>query len=282
MYNGQPIGITDPALDPEVGGDLMGPLDGELDLVSGHGTFIAGIIRQACPQAEILSTQVTYSDGAVLEDELLLCLQQLAVLAQDAAAGAGGQPLDVISLSVGYYHETPSDALTDGILAATFAALGEVGVTVVAAAGNDATTRPCFPAALALSPSPGPVPVASVGALNPASTVAAFSNSGKWVTIWEVGANVVSSLPVTFQGGEQADTGLTDPSGRRRESLDPDNFHGGFGLWSGTSFAAPAVAGRIAAELLSASEAGTYPLDDAAVAVDRARAALAAVAGGKA
>jgi serine protease len=46
--------------------------------------------------------------------------------------------------------------------------------------------------------------------------------------------------------------------GRVRESIDPDDYRGaprgnshdaGFGLWSGTSFAAPVIAGRIADEI---------------------------------
>jgi hypothetical protein len=34
--------------------------------------------------------------------------------------------------------------------------------------------------------------------------------------------------------------------GRERETIDPDDFRGGFGVWSGTSFAAPLMAGRLA------------------------------------
>jgi serine protease len=35
-----------------------------------------------------------------------------------------------------------------------------------------------------------------------------------------------------------------------RESLDPDNYSGGFAVWSGTSFSAPLAAAHIAAQLL--------------------------------
>jgi hypothetical protein len=34
-----------------------------------------------------------------------------------------------------------------------------------------------------------------------------------------------------------------------RATIDPDDFHSGFGVWSGTSFAAPVLAGQIAAQL---------------------------------
>jgi hypothetical protein len=40
----------------------------------------------------------------------------------------------------------------------------------------------------------------------------------------------------------------------------PFDEQGGFGLWSGTSFAAPVLAALVARELLAASEAGTLPL----------------------
>ncbi|MBK8446187.1 MAG: hypothetical protein IPL41_05700 [Micropruina sp.] len=38
--------------------------------------------------------------------------------------------------------------------------------------------------------------------------------------------------------------------GRTREGFDPDNFGAGFGTWTGSSFSAPLLAGRIAASLL--------------------------------
>ena len=39
------------------------------------------------------------------------------------------------------------------------------------------------------------------------------------------------------------------PDGTVRETIDPDDFTGGFGTWSGTSFAGPVLAGKIAQRL---------------------------------
>jgi subtilisin family serine protease len=92
----------------------------------------------------------------------------------------------------------------------------------------------------------------SVGALNPNGTVALFSNSGDWVSTWERGAQLLSTQPTTFDGALQPAARLVDPvTGATRESLDPDHFGHGFATWSGTSFAAPAVAGRYLRRLIA-------------------------------
>lgn len=71
---------------------------------------------------------------------------------------------------------------------------------------------------------------------------------------YEVGAALVSTSP-PFQGGLQPISRVPGDDlsdGVVRESLDPDCFHaanpreGGFAVWSGTSFAAPRFAGRLA------------------------------------
>src|ERR1700709_2152362 len=91
--------------------------------------------------------------------------------------------VDVISLSLGYYHELPADFAYDQLLIQTLRALGEHGVAVVAAAGNDPPPRPFYPAGFPphaggqLQAEHGRLPVVSVGALNPdLSTIALFSN----------------------------------------------------------------------------------------------------------
>jgi hypothetical protein len=244
--------------DPEIHGDLVGPMDGALDSHAGHGTFIAGVIRQICPVAEIWAIRVMSSDGIVQETDLIQALGVLNGLVADTLAAGERPPVDIVSLSLGYYHELPGDQDFDPVLLQQIQALGEAGVAVLACAGNDATTREMYPAAflphaggIVNQPSRDCVPVVSVGALNPDGSVALFSNGGDWVWSWEVGAALVSTFPTTFNGGGQPSISIPTSLGRRRATIDPDRFCAGFGTWSGTSFSTPVLAGRLAKRLLS-------------------------------
>jgi serine protease len=192
---------------------------------------------------------------------------------------------------MGYYHETAYDSLFDPTLFAVLSDLTARGTLVVCSAGNDATARPCFPAAFApwapeldeegtevdgsvvVTPD-GQLPILSVGALNPNRVSdALFSNAGPWVRSYVEGASVMSTVPA-FQGSLQSAARAT-AYGRPRETIDPDDFRGGFGVWSGTSFAAPLMAGRLAAYLAERLELAATPDDAAAL----AREALEKVAG---
>jgi subtilisin family serine protease len=270
-----PIGMTDSLTNPELHGSIDDPLEGILDSDAGHGTFIAGLIRQTCPDATLLSVRVMHGDGAVPESQFLRSLNRLVL--RQAIASQNGRPdlqIDVVSLSLGYYHELPSDEALDHQLLAPLAELGRLGVTVVAAAGNDATSRHMYPAGFAPHPgSPMPVtrdraPIVSVGALNPdRRTSALFSNAGDWVTCLRHGAAVVSTMPTALNGSLQASASIELPGGGRRSTIDPDDYFGGFATWSGTSFASPVLAGEIAQSLLS-----TGKLDEATPAKAVARA----------
>jgi subtilisin family serine protease len=116
-----------------------------------------------------------------------------------------------------------------------------------------------FPAALDTRPDRRPLNVVAVGARNPNGTVALFSNDGDWVDCHERGASVLSTLPTTFDASLEPSARTTFPAGTVRETIDPDDFRGGFGVWSGTSFAAPIVAGRLAADLLDRWTRSTGP-----------------------
>ena len=261
---GQKIVIGHERPDPEDSGDITGPMDGLRDPLAGHGTFICGLIHQTCPDADILAVRIIRADGRIAKSDLVLALDQLYELARRHAAGKpDGRPIDVVSLSLGYYNETTMDPAYPSVLLDALDRLAGLGIAIVASAGNDATQREQFPAAFATRSDPARVPLSSVGALNPdGRTVALFSNSGPWVTAWQRGAAVVSTMPVTFQNGMNPPAGTRDPSGRRRTALDPDAFTGGFGIASGTSFAAPLFAGRLASRLLELSRASVLDLDD--------------------
>ncbi|OLF18478.1 S8/S53 family peptidase [Actinophytocola xanthii] len=229
------------------------PLTGELDRHTGHGTFIAGIIRQVAPDAEVGVARVMAGDGVAYESDVLAALERLVEQVR-AAQAPGGDPadmVDVLSISIGYYCETLDDEAETTEFARLLHTLSDLGVLVVAAAGNDATTRPFFPAALAtIPPVGGGQPVISVGALNPNGTKAFFSNQAPWVHAWATGAAVVSTFP-TMRGSTGPANAIRELD---RESLDPDDFSSGFAMWHGTSFAGPHAAAVLANRLVEHAE----------------------------
>ncbi|MEP6796802.1 MAG: S8 family serine peptidase [Lapillicoccus sp.] len=270
---GTAIGLGNDVPDSELTGVVTDPMLGGLDRDAGHGTFIAGIIRQVCPDARVLALRVMPSDGVVDEHQLTIALNMLLVRqAQAQLTGVIDDVIDVLSLSLGYYHEDPEDIAYSSVLAGTLRQFGRLGVAVVAAAGNDHTSTPMFPAGLAsrthgADQDHDAVPLTSVGACNPSGSTAIFSNDGPWVSCKRPGANVVSTVPTTFNGSGQSPVATTDG----REAIDPDNYLSGFGIWSGTSFSAPVLAAELAAHLVK--QGG---LDDttASAMVDRGWAAV--------
>ncbi|WP_433335782.1 S8 family peptidase [Spirillospora sp. CA-294931] len=197
---------------PDAAEVLDADLDFELDAQAGHGTFIAGVVLQHAPSARIHAERVIGSDGVGDEIDVIRALARLA---------AWGRA-DVVNLSLGCFtfDDRPSP-----VLARAIAALGRRTV-VVACAGNSAGDRPFWPAALK--------PVIAVGALDARGGDRAwFSNYGWWVDACAPGVDVASAF-VRFDGVRP-----------RVNGIDPDEFLG-YATWSGTSFAAPAVAGRIA------------------------------------
>jgi len=189
--------------------------DWELDCEAGHGTFIAGVVLQQAPNAFLRVERVLGADGVTDELELLHGLRRV-----QARATAAGDRLDLLSLSLGCFtfDDRPSPVLADAV-----ARLARHTV-IVAAAGNQGTDRPYWPAALkdvvavaALARETGP----------DGPERASFSNHGWWVDACAPGEDVASSF--LTHGRENG-----------------QSFHG-YATWSGTSFAAPYVTGSIAA-----------------------------------
>jgi subtilisin family serine protease len=177
--------------------------------------------------------------------------------------------VDVISLSLGYYAEDRS--FTSGPVADLLDRFAERGVLVVAGVGNDGTDAPFVPAALAADlpkrvTARSVPPLASVGATNPDGlTVALFSNDLTVVSAVRAGVSVVSTLPLTNGMGQPSSQVSVD--GTVRCTVDPDDYTGGFGVWSGTSFSTPVLAAELASALIAAGG-----LDDVSSTVMRKRA----------
>ncbi len=276
------IGLTDPTTAPEDPSVRLHPLVGELDVSAGHGTFIAGLVRQKCPDARLLAVRVLQGDTVVPEAVLLEALDLLWLRQRRAIAlGRADELVDVVSMSLGYYHESADDLTFDPLLLAPLRALAALGVAVVVSAGNDATLQPMYPAAFAPHtggavprPRHDEVPLVAVGATNPDRTVALVSNEGPWVHAHRPGAALVSTLP-PYDGSKTPTLEQHRPGHTRRATLDPDDFSSGFGVWSGTSFASPILAGEIAQHLHASGllDAGDT---DPGRAVDRGWAAVTA------
>jgi len=254
----QPRQVIRHAWDTPVSED---PLIGELGPALGHGTFIAGIVRQVAPDARVLAIRAMHSDDIVYEGDLLCALTMLAIRIALAEASDSDKMVDVVSLSLGYFSESPSDQAYTFALWQAIKVLLELGVVVVAAAGNYSTSRMFYPAAFAAQPAPaGQVPLISVGALNPNGSKAVFSDAGDWVTAWSSGGLVVSTFPTDINGSRTPElrmpahpanplpAGVSLPG--HREAIDPDDYSCGWGVWSGTSFSAPLLAAQILRSLM--------------------------------
>ncbi|HEX6326632.1 MAG TPA: S8/S53 family peptidase [Jiangellaceae bacterium] len=196
--------------------------DGFLDPAAGHGTFCAGIVQQIVPAADIKIYNPVDSDGFV--DELKVAVE----LVQRVREGFEDGKDVIVNLSFG--AETADDERPVA-LGVALEIIDEESrksgheALVVAAAGNFGHARECYPAAFPT--------VTAVAALTQDLSPAGWSSRGAWVDVCTIGEGVRS----TFVPGIESP--VTDP---RREEF-PENA---WALWSGTSFAAPQVAGAIA------------------------------------
>jgi hypothetical protein len=253
----------------QFGGSLSGD-DIDVGLTAGHGTFIASLIRRVLPNVNIVVAQVPAWP---------VTLTQAGVSWQTAASDtatvtAALESYDMtgvthLNLSLGTYG-CPAD-VTKGLQEKNsmwrapmpiFEALGRnvpSTAKVFAAAGNDASDRPFYPAAWGVCPSVSEVicsgnksadlaiadMITSVGSTackfacvtkgavaQPPMDGKMFSNEGGWVEVVAVGSEVVGNRPVSYLS-----TG-DKPSKPQAE---------GDYRWSGTSFATPCALALAAA-----------------------------------
>ncbi|MEH0416917.1 S8/S53 family peptidase [Streptomyces sp. B21-083] len=241
--------------------------NGVLQQYAGHGTFISGLVAAVAPNTNIVSRNTLNDAGAILESEFGDKLFE--------AVERDGWP-PIISLSAG-----TSNGSTEGLLGLTafMEALREQPRTLlVAAAGNNASATPFWPAAYADKPEYAQS-VISVGALRSDGEFGAcFSNHGAWVKVYAPGERLTGALtgfetpvPYIYQHSTYATCRhhftyactcqspehlgvLSGDTGTASGPPDQVMFEG-FAQWSGTSFATPVVAAMIAAHMTAHKEA---------------------------
>jgi hypothetical protein len=241
-----------------------------VDSHTGHGTFIAGIVRQVVPDATVLSIRIMHGDGVVYEGDLLHALALVAArVARSHESGDPALMIDAVSLSLGYYNDSYGSRAYTSELRRLIDRLLGLGVVVVTAAGNATSRRRYYPAAFAGRPvADGHLPVLSVGALNPNGSRTAFSDAGRWVRAWASGAAVVSTFPADVNGPGSPDIEVPgDTLSATVQSLDRDDFRGGFVVWSGTSFSAPVLAAYVVRAMLDPLSG---PAPEASLRLDKA------------
>jgi type VII secretion-associated serine protease mycosin len=197
------------------GYDFVGD-DNQPDDDSWHGTMVAGVaaaqpnnglgIAGAAWNASVMPLKALDGDGFGTDADVA------AAITWAADHGA-----DVLNLSLGGPGDSP-------VLRAAIDYAVARDVLVVAASGNDGSSRPQYPAAY-----PG---VVAVGATDWSGNVTGFSSYGAWLDLVAPGFEITSSYPAL--GAEPA-----------------------FATASGTSFAAPFVAG--VAALVRAQNPGWTP-----------------------
>ena len=200
-------------------GSNPGP-NGFLDFAAGHGTFVAGIVRHVDPEAEIRSYLALDSDG--FGSELSVASAMIRAVREGA---------DVVNLSLGMrtVDNQPCLALETALDIIDEMSESLEPPALVASAGNYGDDRPVWPAASRR--------VISVGALaedpddRSQFLTAQWSSRGVWVDCSTIGEGIVSTY---VEGQEDPVFGGTD--------IFPLIA---WAVWSGTSFAAPQVAGAI-------------------------------------
>lgn len=166
---------------PDLAGKIVSPYNVVTDTRSvpagGHGTHVAGIIAASinkkgvvgvAPNVKIMPVNVFEGDGATSYD-----VAYGIVYAVDHGA-------NVINLSLGGYSATFYEA------EAVQYAISK-GVVLVAAAGNDDTNLPTYPAAFD--------PVIAVSATDDRDGITYFSNYGDYIDLAAPGVDIYSTFP---------------------------------------------------------------------------------------
>ncbi len=216
----------------------------QLRQYAGHGTFIAGVVKCIAPATDVRVEGFLVNGGALLESEMVIQLRQTL---------RHHKP-QVINLSAGATTRRDRPLFCfERFWEQDLAPLKDTCL-LVAAAGNDGSSHPFWPAAFPWA--------LGVGSLDRSGDVSSFSNYGDSADVYALGRNIINAYPKgTYVCREAPDTG------------DVRRFRNGLARWSGTSFAAPVVVGLIAARLTAGGSvhqarddvlAGASPVTDPA------------------
>lgn len=196
---------------------------------TGHGTFIAGIVRMMAPEAEVIVRGFLPTGGAVYESAIVGKLDE-----------ALNDMPDIISLSAGCTTRENLNLMSFEVFYESRLRHYK-GTVLVAAAGNDGNRGPFWPATFPWT--------VSVGALDQAGNRATFTNFGSWVDVYARGVDIVNAYPAGSY------TYIEPPNAPGSHTFD------GLASWSGTSFSTPLVAGLIAARMSVTGESGRVAAD---------------------
>jgi hypothetical protein len=175
--------------------------------VTGHGTFIAGIVGAiagnggilgVAPGATVVPVKIFAADGTAYLDAIISAINYVAKKANSG---------DVVNLS--FSLNTTSDALDDAILTASSFKGKSIDFTI--AAGNEAIDAKLRSPARVKGPN-----IYTVSAMAEGDLWASFSNYGKAIDYCAPGVGIISTI-----------------------------LNGQYGIGDGTSFSAPHVAGLL-------------------------------------